>query len=143
MISTFFEARKDTILLVARLLFSLLFIIFGWQKLVGFAATVAYMTSLGLPAPEAAAVVAIAFELGLGVAIALGFWTRPAALWLALYSVATAAIAHRYWMMTGAEQYMNTIHFYKNMSIAGGALLLCLTGPGKYSVDTMTSRRTP
>ncbi len=27
------------------------------------------------------------------------------------------------------------INFYKNVSIAGGMLLLCLIGPGKYSLD--------
>jgi putative oxidoreductase len=27
------------------------------------------------------------------------------------------------------------IHFYKNIGIIGGLLLLCVTGPGKYSFD--------
>jgi putative oxidoreductase len=32
-------------------------------------------------------------------------------------------------------QYDNMIHFYKNISIIGGLLLLCVTGAGKYSID--------
>jgi putative oxidoreductase len=27
------------------------------------------------------------------------------------------------------------INFYKNVSIMGGLLLLCVTGPGRFSVD--------
>jgi putative oxidoreductase len=37
--------------------------------------------------------------------------------------------------MTGEVQYDNMIHFYKNISIIGGLLLLCVTGAGKYSID--------
>jgi putative oxidoreductase len=29
----------------------------------------------------------------------------------------------------------NMINFYKNISIMGGLLLLCVTGAGKYSID--------
>jgi putative oxidoreductase len=44
-------------------------------------------------------------------------------------------IGHHYWTMTGMEQYANSINFFKNISIIGGLLLLCATGPGKYSLD--------
>jgi putative oxidoreductase len=37
--------------------------------------------------------------------------------------------------MVGADHYANMINFYKNVSIMGGLLLLCVTGPGKYSID--------
>jgi putative oxidoreductase len=51
------------------------------------------------------------------------------------YTLGAALIAHHYWTMTGAAQLDNMIHFYKNISIMGGFLLLYVTGPGKYSVD--------
>jgi len=54
---------------------------------------------------------------------------------LALYTLGTALIGHHFWTMTGMEQYANMINFYKNISIIGGLLLLCATGPGKYSFD--------
>ena len=127
----------DGVLLLARLLLSLLFIIFGWQKLFGFSGTVAYMASEGLPVPSLAAAVAVFAELGFGLAIAAGFCTRPVAILTALYTLATAFIGHRYWAMTGMEHYTNMINFYKNVSIAGGLLLLFATGPGKYSLDAV------
>ncbi|OAJ62230.1 hypothetical protein A6V36_22175 [Paraburkholderia ginsengiterrae] len=132
---TLFENQKDSVLLVARILLMVLFVMFGWAKLTGFGGTVAYMTSSGAPMPELSAVIAVVMELIVGVALLVGFFTRPLALLLALYTFGTAIIGHHFWNMTGAVQYDNMIHFYKNISIIGGLLLLCVSGPGKYSID--------
>ncbi|MBB5446572.1 MULTISPECIES: DoxX family protein [unclassified Paraburkholderia] len=132
---TLFENQKDVVVLVARILLMVLFVMFGWSKLTGFAGTVAYMTSTGAPVPALSAVIAVVMELVVGVALLVGFFTRPLALLLAVYTLATAIIGHHYWNMTGAMQYDNMIHFYKNIGIIGGLLLLCVTGPGKYSFD--------
>lgn len=129
------EQQKDPLLLVARVLLMVLFVLFGWQKLTGFSGTVVYMTSAGAPAPTLSAIIAVVMELAVGIAIVVGFFTRPLALLLALYTLGTALIAHHYWTMTGMEQYANMINFYKNISIIGGLLLLCITGPGKFSLD--------
>jgi putative oxidoreductase len=130
-----FDNQRDGILLVARILLMVLFILFGWQKLTGFAGTVNYMISDGLPLPTLAAIIAVVVELGFGLLIAVGFFTRPIAVIFAVYTVATAFIGHRYWALTGMEQYMGMINFYKNISIAGGLLLLAVTGPGRYAID--------
>jgi putative oxidoreductase len=129
------DRYRDGGLLVARVMMMVLFVLFGWQKLVGFHDAVAYMASTGAPLPALAAVIAVVMELVVGLLLAAGFYTRPLALLLALYTLGTAAIGHRYWSMTGLAQYDNMIHFYKNVAIAGGLLLLALTGPGKYSLD--------
>lgn len=132
---TLFENQKDAIILVARILLMVLFVMFGWSKLTGFAGTVAYMTSSGAPVPEVSAVIAVVMEFAVGIALVVGFYTRPLALLLALYTLGTAIIGHHYWNMTGAMQYANMINFYKNISIIGGLLLLCVTGAGRYSID--------
>lgn len=132
---TLFENQKDSVLLVARILLMVLFVMFGWAKLTGFGGTVAYMTSSGAPMPELSAVIAVVMELVVGVGLLVGFFTRPLALLLALYTLGTAIIGHHFWNMTGMVQYDNMIHFYKNVSIIGGLLLLCVSGPGKYSID--------
>ncbi|MFM0643557.1 DoxX family protein [Paraburkholderia bryophila] len=132
---TLFENQKDGIILVARVLLMVLFVMFGWSKLTGFSGTVAYMTSSGAPVPELSAVIAVVMEFVVGVALLVGFFTRPLALLLAVYTLGTAIIGHHYWNMTGAMQYDNMIHFYKNISIIGGLLLLAVTGAGKYSID--------
>ena len=129
------ESQKDGMLLFARVLMMVLFVLFGWQKLAGFSGTVAYMASTGAPIPALSAVIAVAVELAGGLLILAGFYTRPLALIFAVYTVATALIGHRYWALQGMDQYMAMINFYKNVSIAGGMLLLAITGPGKYSID--------
>ena len=126
---------KDSMLLVARILLMILFLLFGWQKLTGFHGAVSYMQSVGAPLPMLAAVIAVIMECLVGLLIALGFYTRPLALLMALYTLGTGLIGHHYWTMTGMEQYENMINFYKNISIIGGLLLLVVTGPGKYSLD--------
>ena len=129
------ERVGDAIVLLARILLVLLFVVFGWSKLNDYTGTVANMTRIGLPTPWGAAIVAIVVEFFVGLAIALGAWTRPLALLLALYTFGTALIGHHFWTMEGAARYGNVINFYKNLSIIGGCLLLYVTGPGRYSVD--------
>ncbi len=126
---------RDAILVASRVLIALLFVIFGWGKLMNFQGTVQYMTQVGAPIPTVATIVAIVMEFFVGLAIVLGVFTRPLALLLALYTLGTALIGHHYWTMTGMAQFENEINFYKNISIIGGLLALWVAGPGQYSVD--------
>jgi len=130
-----FERIGDEVVLAARILLVVLFLIFGWGKLTDYSGTVGYMARTGAPMPEISALVAIVIELFVSIAVVLGAWTRPLAILLAVYVLATAFIGHHYWTMTGADQYANMTNFYKNISIMGGFLLLYITGAGKYSVD--------
>ncbi|CAM3570060.1 hypothetical protein BS639_05725 [Rouxiella silvae] len=126
---------SDATLLVTRILLMLLFVIFGYEKLVGFSGTITYMSSTGSPFPTLSAIVAVVLEFFVGIALILGFYTRPLALIMAAYTVVTALIGHPFWTMTGAAHYANEINFYKNVAIVGGLILLALIGPGKYSLD--------
>lgn len=132
---TLFEKYKDGLLLTARILLVILYVKFGLGKLASFAATADYMASADLPAPTLMTVIALVMELGVAGAIALGFYTRPLALVLALYTLLAAVIGHPYLHMEGAMRYDSMINFYKNFSIAGGLLLLMVAGPGSYSLD--------
>nr|WP_232458662.1 DoxX family protein [Burkholderia ubonensis] len=132
---SFLASQRDVLLLLARILIVILFILFGWPKLAHFSGTIAYMGSAGAPAPIISAAIAVVMELLVGIALLVGFYTRPLALLLALYTVGTALIGHHYWTMTGGEQMNNMIHFYKNIAITGGLLALCAAGPGRFSLD--------
>jgi len=126
---------RDEAILAARLLLVAVFVVFGWSKLTGYSGTVGYMAQSGVPLPSVAAIVAIVVEMPVALAVAFGAWTRPLALLLALYALATAFIGHPFWTMEGADRYANAINFYKNIGLIGGFLLLYATGAGKYSVD--------
>jgi putative oxidoreductase len=129
------ERIKDGIVLAARILLVVLFLVFGWGKLTDYTGTVGYMAQTGVPVSPVAALVAIAVEFFASIAIILGVWTRPLAVLMALYALATGFIGHHYWTMTGAAQFANEINFYKNISIMGGFLLLYVTGAARYSLD--------
>lgn len=132
---TLFESQKSEIILLARILLMILFLMSGWSKLTGFSGTVGYLESLGTPVPMLAAAIAVIMEFFVALLIVVGLYTRPLALLFALFTVGTAVIGHSFWTMAGAEQAANMTQFLKNLSIAGGLLLLAITGPGKYSVD--------
>lgn len=134
---------NDALILVARLLLATLFLIFGWRKLTDFSGTVSQLVQLGAPLPRLAAAVATFMELPIAFAVAVGAFARPAALLMFLYTLGTALIAHRYWMIKGAQRVDSMDSFYKNLSIMGGFLLLYVTGPGKYSVDVLHSAVAP
>jgi putative oxidoreductase len=93
------------------------------------------MTQSGVPLPTIATLVAVVVEFFVAIAVILGVWTRPLAVVLALYTLASAFIGHPFWTMEGADRYANTINFYKNVSLMGGFFLLYVIGAGKYSID--------
>jgi putative oxidoreductase len=127
----------DGVILAARVLLAALFLIFGWRKLVDYSGTVSRMVKDGAPIPVLSAVIAMFMELPVAFAVAVGAFTRPSAVLLALYTLGTAVIAHRYWTVTGADKVDSMESFYKNLGIMGGFLLLYVTGAGKYSIDAI------
>ena len=135
--SAMINGINDELILAARLLLATLFLIFGWRKLRDFSGTVSQMVQLGVPTPVLAAVVAIFMELPVAFAVAVGAFTRPSAVLMALYSLGTALIGHRYWTVKGADYVDSLDGFYKDLSIMGGFLLLYITGAGKYSIDAL------
>ena len=128
--------------LVGRILIALLFLIFGFDKLTHYSATVGYMAQTGAPFPPLSAAIAGVAELGLAIVLILGVLTRPLAIVLAVYVLATSVIGHHFWTMSGLERYLNEINFFKNISIIGGLILLAATGAGRYSVDALIRRKT-
>jgi putative oxidoreductase len=126
---------NDVFILAARLLLAALFLIFGWRKLRDYSGTVSQIEQMGAPMPALAAAVALFMELPVAFAVAVGAFARTSALLLALYTLGTAFLGHRYWRLAGADLVDSMDGFYKDLSIMGGLMLLHVTGPGKYSID--------
>jgi putative oxidoreductase len=128
---------NDEVILAARLFLAALFLIFGWRKLRDYSGTVSQLVQDGVPMPVVAAGIAIFMELPVAFAVAVGAFTRPSAVLLALYTLGTSLIEHRYWTTRGADQLASMEAFYKNLSIIAGFLLLYITGAGRYSIDVL------
>ena len=126
---------SQTVLLAGRVLMALLFVYFGYMKLMNFGGSVGYFTKWAMPAPQVMAALAVLFELGFGALLLVGWKTRWMAWALALYVVIATAVAHRFWTYEAAQAFNQTSHFFKNVSILGGLLYIAALGPGRYSVD--------
>lgn len=111
--------------LVARVFLAVLFVVAGFGKLGDVAGFSQYLASGGLPAVLAWP--AVLFEILAGLAILVGLFTRPVAILVALFCLATGLLYH---LVPG-----DSTGFMKNLALAGGYLALALTGPGAYSVD--------
>ena len=122
-------------MLVGRILLSLVFLIAGYRKLMGVAASAGYFAKLGFPMPEVMVWVAIAIELGGGILLVLGWKARWAAWLLALFTLIAAFAAHRFWEVDPAQYANQMNHFLKNLAIVGGLMFVAATGPGALSVD--------
>lgn len=126
--------------LAGRILIAVLFVPVGWGKIGGFAGTVGYIASHGVPLPEVCAAIGLVAELALPLLLLAGFKARWAALALAVYVVVITPIFHAYWAVPAPQQLGQYLNFYKNLAIAGGLLSFAAFGPGAWSVD---ARRDP
>jgi len=131
-------SRRNTTLessaeLVGRVLLGSLFLLSGLSKLGAYGATAAYMSSAGVPGALLPAVIAV--ELLGSLAVIVGWKTRVAAALLAGFSLLAAFLFHNNF----ADQ-IQMIMFLKNVSIAGGFLLLVAKGAGPVSLDRRSER---
>jgi putative oxidoreductase len=124
------------VIFCARLALAALFLWGAVMKLLGYGDFVGYLRGLGVPYTQVVAPVVIAIE-GLGALLLIvGYKVRPLSLLMAVYTIATAMIGHNFWDATNpAVQHDMVIHFWKNVAIAGGFLLLYVTGAGGASID--------
>ena len=122
------ERAAPYLILVGRVVLSIMFIQSGWGKIFGYAGTVEHMNAAGVHG--ALLPLVMLTELGGGLCILLGLFTRYAAIALAGFCALAAWFFH---YQPGDMGQM--INFMKNITIAGGFLVLAGAGPGAYALD--------
>ncbi|MBR7747788.1 DoxX family protein [Undibacterium baiyunense] len=130
-----FTQLQNPFTFVARLLLAALFLPAGIAKITGFAGTVGYIESVGLPMATLAALAAIALEVAGGIALIIGLGTRFAALALAFFTLVASFIFHAYWAVPADQVYVTQLLFFKNIAVAGGLMSLAAWGAGGWSLD--------
>ena len=115
-----------------------IFLVSGAGKLSAWHATVAYAASKGVP--ELLLVIATVLELAGGIGVILGYRARWAALALLVFLVPVTFVFHGFWAVPANEQHAQLVNFLKNLSIAGGALIVFARGAGAFSIDAMGAR---
>ncbi|MDX2314860.1 MAG: DoxX family protein [Gammaproteobacteria bacterium] len=118
--------------LCGRVLLALMFVVAGYGKIGGYEGTQGYIEAMGVPGMVLPLVIVL--ELGGGLAIIAGWQTRIVAVLLAGFCLVAAIIFH----LDFADP-MESILFMKNLSVAGGFLLLAAYGPGALALDNRRS----
>jgi putative oxidoreductase len=130
------NAIQNPLNFAARLALVALFLPAGFGKLTGFAGTVGYISSVGLPLPSLAAAIAVVVEIVGGLALLAGFGTRIAALVLAAFTLVASFFFHAYWGVPADQAFMQQLLFFKNIAVVGGLLAIAANGAGAWSLDS-------
>ena len=111
--------------LVARILLAIVFIVSGINIIMAFPFVAADAGNLGIPVPTVAVGLSVALDIIGGLlVIANRFAWAVGLLWIGLLIIATPIF---HWpMANGAVDPNNLNHFLKNVSLAGGILLLVI-----------------
>ena len=136
-------SQQSLVALLGRILLSVMFIMAGIPKLIDPAGTAGMIAGAGLPAATALAYLAGLFELVAGLFILVGFQTKITAYLLAAFCVFTGLVFHSGPInvpdfpegANGLLTMFNGLMMMKNITIAGGFLVLAAFGPGVLSVD--------
>lgn len=121
----------DVLLLIGRVLVACVFLMTVW---VG-SPNVGYLTSINFMNPGIMSPLALAVEWIIVISLILGFGTRYGALLGLAFVIVATVTAHRYWGYPQAAQLVQYIFLTKNLAIAGGLIVLFVTGGGRLSVD--------
>jgi putative oxidoreductase len=119
---------------VGRVLLALMFLLAGLNKISGYSGTQGFMESMGLPG--ALLPLVILLEVAGGILLMLGWHTRITAFLMAGFTILATLIFH-----SNLGDPTQMLFFMKNLSIAGGLLLVVSHGAGPYSIDNRQARR--
>jgi putative oxidoreductase len=113
----------DVVLLLARILFAVVFLASGMGHLTQTEAMAGYAGSKGVPMPKQATLVSGVVLIVGALFVVLGLWGDLGALMLFAFLVPTALVMHQFWKETDPMMKMTEmVQFNKDISLAGAAL---------------------
>src|SRR6185312_11673081 len=150
---------------IARVLFSVIFVVSGTLKLMDVSGTATYIASkvaiptqladlvaqaesaTGMQAPQLIAIGVGLVEVIFGLLLAFGIAVRLASLVLAIFTLVATFYFHDFWNQVDPERTENLIHAEKNLSIFAGLLVFFVLGSWRpataEAVDEYYTRATP
>ena len=129
----------DFLLLAGRVIMGWTFVFYGWGKLWDIPKYAMTFPARGLS--PWMAYIAVPVEFFVGLALLLDFATRYAVLIMLFFMIVASFSSHAYWSVPEAQRGNQTAHFWKNISIIDGMVLLFITGAGRYSLDWMLAKK--
>jgi putative oxidoreductase len=145
------SSLQNLVVVLARVVLSLLFILGGVDHLLNWNGTIEFMTSKGMgmesvfgsSSPIVVQVLlagATAFLLLGGLSVLLGIRASWGALLLIVFLVPAALIFHDFWHYDGQIKQLQMANFMKNIALAGGLLMAVAFGAGAWSFDGRRQR---
>lgn len=124
------------ILLIGRLLYAISVFILGNGNLFQAKQKIAYAESKNVPgASFLVPLSGLLIVLGT-ISVAIGWFAQVGALMLIVFLIPTSFMMHDYWNLEDPQQKMNQkIHFWKNIALLGGALIILYFGAGPISIQ--------
>jgi len=115
----------DAVLVIGRVLFALIFVASGINHITKAEHMTGYAQFKKVPAAKASVILSGVLFLLAAASLILGLYADLGALVLAVLLVIMAVMFHNFWTQTDPQQkQMEQIAFFKNISMAGGALVM-------------------
>jgi uncharacterized membrane protein YphA (DoxX/SURF4 family) len=115
----------DAVLVIGRVLFALIFVASGINHITKAEHMTGYAQFKKVPAAKASVILSGVLFLLAAASLILGVYADLGALVLAVLLVIMAVMFHNFWIQTDPQQkQMEQIAFFKNISMAGGALVM-------------------
>ena len=118
------------ILLLARVLLSLVFLVSGIHKAFWYAKAAEECRAVKAPLVKITLPATITLHFVGSICLIIGIYTSEAALLLALFTLLATERAHSFWRFEGAERLDRGRTALANLAIIGGLTILAVTGPG-------------
>jgi uncharacterized membrane protein YphA (DoxX/SURF4 family) len=128
---------RDEVFLIGRIVFSLMFLIYGVRHLTQTEGSAGYAAYKKVPSPKNMVLFTGVAMIAGALAIIFGVWMDLAAVGIAIFVMAAGLFMHRFWEETDDQtRQVEMAQFMKNVSIAGAALILASVS--KYAPYTIT-----
>jgi putative oxidoreductase len=127
--------RYGLLPLVARLLLVAEFLIAVNGKITGWDGQAAYMAAKGMHFIAPLLGAALAIEAAGSLCLIVGYRARTAAATLFVYLGIVTVRLHDFWNLSGNAASANMGHFFKNLGMMGGLLMVAIYGPGRWGID--------
>ena len=125
----------EVVVLIGRILFSAIFIGSGVQHFTRAAMMSPHAAAKGVPFPDLMVRLAGAMVFLSGISVLVGAYARIGAALLVLFLIPTAFVMHNYWTLSDpAAKANDQAHFFKDIALAGTALLIWYAGSGPFSL---------
>lgn len=125
---------------IGRFFLSLIFVLSGISHFSS--ESIGYAASQGVPMADILVPISGLIALIGGISVMTGFHARVGAVLILMFLVPVTLIMHNFWSFSDPAIAQNQmIHFMKNLSIIGGAVLIAFYGAGPVSIDHQMAKR--